>query len=236
MPEVRAGFLRPPFERRVERIAIRGTRSHSRIEGPRGPPNPSVGQACVRSFSAPHPSGTLRSVAPNSPAPPAGAPATVNARETIRLETSLPFAVTSNDPERSSPITEFLLSSQALDGLSSQGDPAMLSLPASAQHQEDDVFLVPDGDASNDVTVIHQQGGAERDGVLVDAARWPPLGVLDGVGYESVHLGVETGSHSISSDQPCGIVSVGYDQDVSYANPGRSGLEVTSEPPPPPVG
>ena len=113
----------------------------------------------------------------------------------------------------------------------------MISLPASAQYQEDYIFLVPDGYASNFVTVIRQQGASvERDGISVDAAGWAPLGVLDGIGYEYVHLGVETGSHSISSDLPCGIISVGYDQDVSYGYPGGSGLEVISEPPPPPVG
>jgi len=172
-----------------------------------------------------------------SPAPPPGAPTTINAGETVRFETNLPFAVTSGDPDRSFSVTEFLLSSQALGGLGNQGDPAMISLPASAQYQEDYVFLVPDGYASNYVTVIRQQGASvERDGISVDAAGWAPLGVLGGVGYEYVHLGVETGSHSISSESPCGIISVGYDQDVSYGYPGGSGLEVISEPPPPPVG
>jgi len=172
-----------------------------------------------------------------SPAPPPGAPTTINAGETIRFQTNLPFAVTSGDPDRPFAVTQFLLSSQALGGLASQGDPAMISLPASAQYQEDYIFLVPDGYASNYVTVIRQEGASvERDGISVDAAGWAPLGVLGGIGYEYVHLGVETGSHSISSDQPCGIISVGYDQDVSYGYPGGSGLEVISEPPPPPVG
>lgn len=172
-----------------------------------------------------------------SPAPPPGAPTMINAGETVRFESNLPFSVTSGAPEQSFAVTQFLLSSQALTPLGNQGDPAMISLPASAQYQEDYVFLVPDGYASNYVTVIRQQGASvERDGISVDAAGWAPLGVLDGVGYEYVHLGVETGSHSISSDQPCGIISVGYDQDVSYGYPGGSGLEVISEPPPPPVG
>ena len=85
--------------------------------------------------------------------------------------------------------------------------------------------------------MIREEGATvERDGISVDAAGWSPLGVLDGVGYEYVHLGVETGSHGISSTAPCGIISVGYDQDVSYGYPGGSGLQIISEPPPPPVG
>ena len=172
-----------------------------------------------------------------SPAPPPGAPTTINAGQTVRFESNLPFSVTSGDPDQPFAITQFLLSSQALGGLNSQGDPAMISLPAAQQYQEDYIFLVPNGYASNYVTVIRQEGAAVfRDGISVEAAGWQPLGLLDGVGYEYVHLGVETGSHSISSDQPCGIISVGYDQDVSYGYPGGSGLEVISEPPPPPVG
>ncbi len=172
-----------------------------------------------------------------SPAPPPGAPTSIDAGQTVRFQSNLPFSVTSNDDQRPFAVTQFLLSSQALGGANNQGDPAMISLPAAAQYQEDYIFLVPGGYASNYVTVIREQGASvTRDGISVDAAGWAPLGLLDGVGYEYVHLGVQTGSHSISSDAPCGIISVGYDQDVSYGYPGGSGLEVISEPPPPPVG
>lgn len=172
-----------------------------------------------------------------SPATPPGAPTTINAGQTVRFETNQAFTVTSGDPDKPFAVTQFLLSAQVIDVFATVGDPAMISLPAAAQYQNNYVFLVPDGYARNYVTVI-RVAGAEvlRDGVSVSAAAWRSLGSLDGVDYEYVHLSVPTGSHSIESDEPCGIISVGYDEAVSYGYPGGSGLKVISTPPPPPVG
>ncbi len=172
-----------------------------------------------------------------SPSAPPGAPATINAGQTIRFQTNQPFTVTSNDPDRSFAITQFLLSNQAISGFGQAGDPAMISLPAVAQFQSNYIFLVPDGYISNYVTVIRVAGtDVSRDGVSVAAANWKALGSLDGVAYEYASLSVPTGSHLIESEEPCGIISVGYDTDVSYGYPGGSGLKIISEPPPPPAG
>lgn len=172
-----------------------------------------------------------------SPSAPPGAPATIDAGQTIRFQTAAPFTVTSGDPDRPFAVTQFLLSNQIISPFGQAGDPAMISVPAVAQFQSTYIFLVPDGYASNFVTVIRQQGtSVSRDGVSVDAANWRPLGTLDGVDYEYAALSVPTGSHLIESDEPCGIISVGYDTDVSYGYPGGSGLRIISEPPPPPAG
>lgn len=172
-----------------------------------------------------------------SPAPPAGAPALINAGQTVRFQTNQPFTVSSPDPGKSFALTQFLLSNQAISAFGQPGDPAMIALPAVAQFQTRYVFLVPDGYAANYVTVVRVVGAdVTRDGVSVAAANWRPLGTLEGVDYEYVALSVPPGAHLVESDEPCGIVSVGYDQDVSYGYPGGSGLEIISEPPPPPAG
>ncbi len=172
-----------------------------------------------------------------SPAPPPGAPALVDAGETVRFQTNEPFTVTSPDPGKSFALTQFLLSNQAINQFGQPGDPAMIALPAVAQFQTRYVFLVPDGYTANYVTVVRVAGAdVTRDGVSVAAANWRPLGSLDGVDYEYVALSVPPGAHLVESDEPCGIVSVGYSQDVSYGYPGGSGLEIISEPPPPPAG
>lgn len=172
-----------------------------------------------------------------SPSTPPGAPTTINAGQTVRFEASQGFSVSSGDPDKPFAVTEFLLSAQVIDLFATVGDPAMISLPAAAQFQTNYIFLVPDGYASNYVTVIRVAGTEVlRDGVSVEAAAWRALGSLDGVDYEYVHLSVPPGSHSIESTEPCGIISVGYDEAVSYGYPGGSGLKVISEPPPPPVG
>ena len=173
-----------------------------------------------------------------SPAPPPGAPASINAGQTVRFQTNQAFTVTSNDEARPFAITQFLLSNQAISGgFSRPGDPAMISLPAVEQFQTSYIFLVPDGYATNFVTVVRVSGTeVSRDGISVAAAAWRPLGTLGGVSYEYVALAVPTGSHSIESEEPCGIISVGYDTDVSYGYPGGSGLRIISDPPPPPAG
>lgn len=172
-----------------------------------------------------------------SPAAPPGAPATINAAQTVRFQTDQAFTVTSGDPNRPFAITQFLLSNQVVSPFGQAGDPAMISLPAVEQFQTHYIFLVPDGYAANFVTVIRVAGTeVTRDGVSVDAANWRPLGTLAGTSYEFVQLAVPTGSHTIDSEEPCGIISVGYDTDVSYGYPGGSGLKTISEPPPPPQG
>jgi hypothetical protein len=172
-----------------------------------------------------------------SPVAPAGAPATINAGQTIRFQTDQAFTVTSGDPLKPFAVTQFLLSNQIINSFGQPGDPAMISLPAVEQFQTNYIFLVPAGYASNFVTVVRQAGTEVlRDGVSVAAANWQSLGTLGGVAYEYVSLEVPTGSHSIESDEPCGIISVGYDADVSYGYPGGSGLKIISEPPPPPAG
>lgn len=50
-------------------------------------------------------------------------------------------------------------------------------------------------------------------------------------GNEDLHT-----AGSTSTAEPCGIISVGYDTDVSYGYPGGSGLQSISVPPPPPAG
>jgi len=172
-----------------------------------------------------------------SPSAPAGAPTTINAGQTIRFQTNQAFSVTSGDPDRPFAVTQFVLSAQIIDVFANAGDPAMISLPAAAQFQDTYIFLVPAGYESNYVTVIRVAGTeVSRDGVSVAAAAWQSLGTLDGIAYEYAHLGVPTGSHLIESEEPCGIISVGYDDDVSYGYPGGSGLKIISEPPPPPAG
>lgn len=172
-----------------------------------------------------------------SPSAPTGAPATIGAYQTVRFQSDQPFTVTSSDPAKPFALTQFLLSNQAIALGGQPGDPAMIALPAAAQFEDNYIFLVPAGYTVNYVTVMRQAGtDVMLDGVSVSAGLWKPLGSLGGVAYEYIHLQVETGSHTITSDEPSGILSAGYSQDVSYGYPGGSGVKTISEPPPPPAG
>lgn len=172
-----------------------------------------------------------------SPSTPPGAPASINAYQTVRFQTDQPFTVTSGDPAKPFALTQFLLSNQAINPVGQPGDPAMIALPAAAQFETNYIFLVPAGYTVNYVTAMRVAGtDVTLDGVSVSAGLWKPLGSLEGVAWEYIHMQVPTGSHAIGSEEPCGIVSVGYSVDVSYGYPGGSGVKVISEPPPPPAG
>jgi hypothetical protein len=172
-----------------------------------------------------------------SPSTPPGAPTSIDAYETVRFQTNQAFSVTSGDPEKPFALTQFLLSNQAISAFGQPGDPSMIALPAAAQFETNYIFVVPAGYTVNYVTAIRQAGtDVTLDGVSVSAGLWKPLGSLDGVAYEYIHMEVQTGSHAIGSDEPAGIVSVGYSVDVSYGYPGGSGVHTISEPPPPPAG
>ncbi len=172
-----------------------------------------------------------------SPSAPPGAPTTIDAYETVRFQTAEPFTVTSSDETKPFAVTQFLLSNQAISPFGQPGDPAMIALPAAAQYETSYIFLVPAGYTVNYVTVARQAGtDVALDGVSVAAGFWRPIGNVDGVDWEFIHMEVDTGSHTITSDEPSGIVSVGYSTDVSYGYPGGSGVKSISEPPPPPAG
>lgn len=168
------------------------------------------------------------------PLTPAGAPTMLDAYESVAFVAEAGFAVRATDDTKSFAVAQFLLSNQYFGELLRPGDPSMLLVPAAAQLQSRYAFLVPQGYASNFVTVIRQTGvGVEIDGVEVGGA-FMPLATLDGVLYEYTHAAVAAGGHVIESSEPIGISIVGYAQDVSYGYVGGSGVEVIGTAPPPP--
>ena len=169
------------------------------------------------------------------PAAPAGAPATVNAYQTFRFESTTPFTVRSSDPDKPFAVTEFLLSNQAIAGPFGQpGDPAMIALPAAPQFQDSYIFAVPAGYTSDFVTVSRPVGTpVEVDGNAITGT-WQSLGSLDGTAWEYRHIAVTVGQHTLGSTDgtPIGLIGTGYAQDVSYGYPGGSGfIEISVAPP-----
>ncbi|MGH1345738.1 MAG: IgGFc-binding protein [Nannocystales bacterium] len=173
-----------------------------------------------------------------SPIAPEGAPATIDAYETVAFITDVAFSVRSADGEPFA-VSQFLLSNQYFGGLGGRpGDPSMMLLAAVEQFQDRYVFLMPQGYASNYVTVA-----APADTVLtLDGSPVPasltPMGQVDGVAFGYAHLSVAAGPHVIEGDLPFGIVVSGHADDVSYGYVGGSGVAKIAEPPPlpPPAG
>ncbi len=169
------------------------------------------------------------------PERPPGAPASIDAYETVAFVTDTPFTVRAEDDTKSFALAQFLLSNQYFGELLRPGDPSMILVPAAAQYELRYAFLVPQGYASDFVTIVRPVGSTTTlDGVALGAA-FAPLGALE-VGYELAHVAVEPGGHVVEGDDPFGITVVGYAQDVSYGYVGGSGIAAISTPPPPPAG
>lgn len=172
-----------------------------------------------------------------SPAAPPGAPATIDAYETVRFQTDQAFAVVSADDDKPFALTQFLLSNAEYGGNGGEdpGDPGMILLPAVAQFQNLYTFLAPAGYDVQYLTVVAPVGTA----VMLDGAplngETSPAGTAGGIAYEAITAPISDGAHTVESpDAPVGITVVGYALWVSYGYPGGSGVEVISIPPPPP--
>ncbi len=169
-----------------------------------------------------------------TPIAPQGAPATIDAYETVAFITDVAFSVRSADGEPFA-VSQFLLSNQYFGGLGGRpGDPSMMLLAAVEQFQERYVFLMPQGYATNYITVAAPvEAMLTLDGSAT-AAGLTPMGQVDGVPFGYVHLSVAAGPHVIEGDLPFGIVASGHADDVSYGYVGGSGVAKIAEPPPPP--
>jgi len=167
-----------------------------------------------------------------SPAPPAGAPTSIDAYETIAFITSAAFSVRSPGEEPFA-LSQFLLSNQYFPALSRPGDPTMMLLAAVEQFQDRYVFLLPQGYTTNVVTVVAPMDAAiTLDGAGIGA--FTAAGQVDGVAYGYVHVSADAGPHVMESEMPFGIIVSGHANDVSYGYVGGSGVAKIAEPPPPP--
>lgn len=182
-----------------------------------------------------------------SPAPPPGAPATIDAYETVAFTADGSFVVSADQPFS---VAEFLLSNAVVtpdptpdddaDDGTWPGDPAMILVPPTAQYQARYVFLVPKEYAANFVTIVRPAGAAVTlDGADVSqSSGWSDVGSHAGTTWQRAHFPLEWGPHTVEAggDAKVGIVVVGYDAAVSFGYAGGSGVEFIGPPPlPPPV-
>lgn len=108
---------------------------------------------------------------------------------------------------------------EGTDGGAGTGDPASYQMVPAAQFLPRYVFVTGYGYSQNYAQIIRPQGGAP---VLVDGV------VVDGytqVGdYEVADWPITEGAHVADSDDPFGVIQVGYTDVTSYAYPGGLAL------------
>lgn len=153
---------------------------------------------------------------------------TLDRGQTCEFGTRDPFVVEASGPIM---IGAFLSGQNSVDEDAQfgdhAGDPAFFLVPPEEQFRTDYAFLTPATYFVSYVTAVIRPGftieidgeSVDLAGAGVDVAQTP-----DGQ-WNRVHIEVEPGPHTISSQIPFGIVVYGYDDYVSYAYTG--GLDLT---------
>ena len=114
--------------------------------------------------------------------------------------------------------------SQTCGGVFSQtgiGDPAFTLAVPVEQYRDNYIVLTP-ADYVEDYLNIVAPNGAQ---ITIDGQPVAGLTPLGNTGFSTVQLTVADGVHRLESAQPFGLVSYGYNCDVSYAYPGGLNLE-----------
>jgi len=129
-------------------------------------------------------------------------------------------------------VGQILLSNQYLDGRYI-GDPSLTIFPAVEQARREYRILSPSGwDQSWLVLAVPKAATTLLDGAPMTACEVEPAGSMQGVEYESRRCAVQAGVHSITGDQPFGIVAYGYGSAGSYALAGGADVKRIYSPPP----
>lgn len=108
------------------------------------------------------------------------------------------------------------------------GDPAMSAGVPTDQFRDNYIVLTPQNYERDYLNVIVPTGQEVRiDGEPIPASRWELVGSRGR--FEVATLEVDAGFHTLSADEPFGVVGYGYACHVSYASPGGLNLEAASD-------
>jgi len=145
-----------------------------------------------------------------SPAQP-GFPLNLDRGEWYYFNTTQSLIFTGNGPFM--PVQ--YLEGKSANGGATTGDPSMYQMVPSEQFLDTYTFTTGIGYSVNYVQVIRQMGGPT---VFVDGS---PVGGYFSVGnYEVADYQVSQGTHFATSNEPFGIIQLGYTSATSYAYPG----------------
>ena len=128
-------------------------------------------------------------------------------------------------------VGQILLSNQYLGG-AYIGDPSLTVLPAVEQARREYRILSPSGWNQSWIVITAPKAattlldGAAMTGCIVEVA-----GSIQGVEYESRRCPVQAGVHSVTGDQPFGLVAYGYGSAGSYALAGGADVKRVYSPP-----
>jgi hypothetical protein len=142
---------------------------------------------------------------------PGGFPINLDLGEWYEFETTTSHVFTGNGAFM--PIQ--YLEGKSSSGGATTGDPSMYQMVPSEQFLDTYVFTTGVGYSVDYVQVIREQGNAD---VLVDGV--VVTGYYTVGNYEVSDWEIDEGNHVARSDDPFGIINLGYTNSTSYAYPG----------------
>ncbi len=141
------------------------------------------------------------------------------------------FTATADKPFQ---IGQILISNNYVDG-PYIGDPSLTVFPPVDQYRTEYVILTPGSWTQNWVVIVAEVGSSvQLDGGPTTSCASEPAGTVDGTSYESRKCSLVEGVHTLTADEPFGIVAYGYGSAGSYAFVGGADVKKIYEPPPPP--
>ncbi len=165
------------------------------------------------------------------PERPSAAPESLGAGEGTWFASDTPFTVRSLGDDESFSITQFTLSNTEVTD-SGLGDPSMIVVTPTGQHEARSLFAVPRGYAANWATVVVRGDGELRlDGEAIETSALRELGTLDGVLHHYLHVELDAGTHALEAEDRAGVTVSGVDAAVGYGFAGASGVRALSVPP-----
>lgn len=169
------------------------------------------------------------------PAPPPGAPATIDVGSAVTFYTDQPFHVRSQDVDHPFYMAAYMTGGSFAAGV---GDPEYVNLVPPQQFLDEYLFATDPTYANTALVFVRQKGpdGFFKD-VVLDCMNpvtgWVPLG--SGGNYEIARPMIvqgfapvgscNNGAHTASSEVPFGLTVWGYDQYASYAYPAGMSVE-----------
>jgi hypothetical protein len=159
--------------------------------------------------------------------PSVSGPRTLNRGQVMEIEATQSFRVTGTEALM---VGQFVVGQDyagyGTSGEMGQGDPAMsLGIPTE-QFRTSYTFLAPSTYPTNYVNVTAPAGVT----VLLDGNPVSGFQAVGGTGFQVAQVSVRAGQHTITSDQPFGIVVYGYGTYTSYMYPGGLDLNAINIP------
>ncbi|HEY2904060.1 MAG TPA: IgGFc-binding protein [Polyangia bacterium] len=166
------------------------------------------------------------------PAPPIGAPATVNRGQSFEFSTADAFTVKSADQQHPFYLAGHMTGWQAIPiDVSGPGDPETVNTVPPQQWLSSYVFLTDPTYSDTNLVFVRQKIGPSFSDVTLDCAGtltgWTPIGMAGNYEFTTVDLVTakkpqgtcDNGVHTAQSDAPFGLTVWGWDFAVSYAYP-----------------